>query len=94
MNYLVALTRGGSPSVDLMVATPNGKKTVTVQVKTAIQARFVKRKRTAGIGNFPAKQKNFAVSRSSMRLSISRVVQENRQGRCKCQMSSSFLPTS
>ena len=40
MNYLVALTRGGSPAVDLMVATPNGEKTVTIQVKTMIQARF------------------------------------------------------
>ena len=40
MNYLVALTRGGSPLVDLMVGTLDGKKTVTVQVKTAIQARF------------------------------------------------------
>ena len=38
MDYLVALTRGGSPSVDLMVGSPNGKKTVTIQVKTARQA--------------------------------------------------------
>ena len=40
MGYLVALTRGGSPSVDLMVATPNGKKTVTIQVKTRKQGSF------------------------------------------------------
>jgi len=38
MGYLVALTRGGSPSVDLMVGTPNGQKTATIQVKTAIKA--------------------------------------------------------
>lgn len=34
MGYIVALTRSGSPSIDLMVASPNGKKTVTIQVKT------------------------------------------------------------
>ena len=34
MGYIVALTRSGSPSIDLMVASPNGNKTVTIQVKT------------------------------------------------------------
>lgn len=38
MNYLVALTRGGSPSVDLMVGTIDGQKAVTIQVKTAQKA--------------------------------------------------------
>ena len=38
MGYLVALTKAGSPSVDLMVGTPDGQKTVTVQVKTSSQA--------------------------------------------------------
>ena len=49
MGYLVALTRGGSPSVDLMVATPNGKKTVTIQVKTGDSGIFrSKETRTSG----------------------------------------------
>jgi len=38
MGYLVALTRGGSPTVDLMVGTPDGKKMVTIQVKTKNKA--------------------------------------------------------
>src|SRR3990172_9316203 len=46
MGYLVALTRGGAPSVDLMVGTPDGKKTVTIQVKTANKA-FLKYKKRA-----------------------------------------------
>ena len=45
MGYLVALTRGGSPSVDLMVGTADGKKTVTIQVKTANQAFFSYKKK-------------------------------------------------
>jgi hypothetical protein len=40
MGYLVALTRGGSPSVDLMVGTPDGRETVTIQVKTASNAFY------------------------------------------------------
>ena len=47
MGYLVAMTRGGSPSVDLMVATHDGKSTVTVQVKTAKNA-WLKSKRGEG----------------------------------------------
>ncbi len=38
MNYLAALTRGGSPSVDVFAGTVNGQKTVTIQVKTARNA--------------------------------------------------------
>lgn len=34
MGYLVALTRGGSPSVDLMVGDIDGRKTLSIQVKT------------------------------------------------------------
>jgi hypothetical protein len=40
MGYVVALTRSGSPSVDLMVGTPDGKKAVTIQVKTATEASY------------------------------------------------------
>jgi hypothetical protein len=35
---LVGLTRGGSPSVDLMVGTADGQKTVAIQVKTKNEA--------------------------------------------------------
>jgi hypothetical protein len=38
MGYVAALPRGGSPSVDLMVGTVDGRNTVTVQVKTKSQA--------------------------------------------------------
>ncbi|MGA2069134.1 MAG: hypothetical protein ABSG86_29540 [Thermoguttaceae bacterium] len=38
MRYLVALTRGGSPSVDLMAWTLDGNKSVAIQVKTAERA--------------------------------------------------------
>ena len=38
MGYLVALTRGGSPAVDLMVGSADGRKTVAIQVKTSQQA--------------------------------------------------------
>ena len=38
MGYLVALTRGGSPSVDVMIGTADGKKVVTIQVKTKTKA--------------------------------------------------------
>ena len=34
MGLLVALTRGGSPTVDLMVSDIHGKKAISVQVKT------------------------------------------------------------
>jgi hypothetical protein len=34
LGYLVALTKSGSPSVDLMVSSLDGQKTVTIQVKT------------------------------------------------------------
>ena len=39
MDLLVALTRSGAPAVDLMVASPDGQKTVAIQVKTARWAR-------------------------------------------------------
>lgn len=43
--YLVALTRGGSPVADILVANPQGTKTVSVQVKTSSYAwREFKRK--------------------------------------------------
>jgi hypothetical protein len=48
MDYLVALTRSGSPSIDLMVATADGKKTVTIQVKTAKKAFFPPTKKHPG----------------------------------------------
>ena len=48
MGYLAALTRGGSPSVDLMVGTADGRKTVTIQVKTMIDASFKKGGRVVG----------------------------------------------
>jgi len=39
MGYPVALTRGGSPTVDLMVGNLTGEETVSVQVKTSSGAR-------------------------------------------------------
>jgi len=39
MGYVVALTRGGSPSVDLLVSNQSGSMTVSIQVKTAWWAR-------------------------------------------------------
>lgn len=38
MGFPVALTRGGSPSVDLMVGSLDGKDTVSIQVKTSNNA--------------------------------------------------------
>ena len=38
MGYLVALTRSGAPSVDLMVGTADGRNAVAIQVKTNNQA--------------------------------------------------------
>lgn len=35
MGYVVALPRGGSPAVDLLVSSVDGKKSIAVQVKTA-----------------------------------------------------------
>ena len=37
LNLVVALPRGGVPSSDLLVTTPNGSKTISLQVKTATQ---------------------------------------------------------
>ena len=37
LNLVVALPRGGVPSSDLLVTTPNGGKTITLQIKTASQ---------------------------------------------------------
>ena len=39
MGYLPALTRGGSPSVDILVASKNGSRTVAIQVKTKTSAK-------------------------------------------------------
>ncbi len=67
MGYLVALTRGGSPSVDLMVTTPNGKKTVTIQVKTATQAFLrVKRKPEQSCWYWPVGSKALDLSGESV----------------------------
>lgn len=38
MGYVVALTRGGSPTVDLLASTSTGTSTIPVQVKTASSA--------------------------------------------------------
>jgi len=35
MGFPVALTRGGSPTVDLMVGDPRGSATISIQVKTS-----------------------------------------------------------
>jgi len=40
MGYLAALTRGGSPSVDVLAANASGTNTVGIQVKTATSARY------------------------------------------------------
>src|SRR5690606_18564420 len=37
--YCAALTRAGSPGVDVLVATPGGERAVSLQVKTARSAR-------------------------------------------------------
>ena len=39
MGYPVALTRGGSPAVDLLVTGPDGKEAISIQVKTSSGAR-------------------------------------------------------
>jgi len=44
MGYVVAVTRGGSPSIDLMVATSDGRKVVNIQVKTMGHAYFPSKK--------------------------------------------------
>ena len=45
MGYPVALTRGGSPAIDLMVADITGRTAISIQVKTSNWARrsYVKR---------------------------------------------------
>ena len=35
MGYLVAMTRGGTPSIDLMVCHPSGAPSISLQVKTS-----------------------------------------------------------
>jgi hypothetical protein len=46
---LPALTRGGSPSVDILVASRDGSNTVSIQVKTSSSAKreFVRKKQPA-----------------------------------------------
>jgi len=39
MGFPVALTRGGSPAVDLMVSGPDGRRAISIQVKTSSGAR-------------------------------------------------------
>jgi hypothetical protein len=43
-NYIAALTRGGSPSVDILASSIDGKRTLGIQVKTSNWA-FRERKR-------------------------------------------------
>jgi hypothetical protein len=45
MGYIVALPRAGVPSLDLIVATPDGQKTLAIQVKTASQAFHLAKKK-------------------------------------------------
>ena len=45
LNLVVALPRGGVPSSDLLVTTPGGNKTISLQVKTALPFNFTKSKR-------------------------------------------------
>lgn len=40
MGYLPALTRGGSPSVDILVANSDGTRTIAIQVKTSTSAWY------------------------------------------------------
>jgi len=44
MGFPVALTRGGTPNIDLMVADPTGKTAVSIQVKTSSWARRFRKK--------------------------------------------------
>jgi hypothetical protein len=39
MGYLVAMTRGGSPTVDLLVGDLSGEAAISIQVKTSSGAR-------------------------------------------------------
>jgi hypothetical protein len=39
MGYVVALTRGGSPTADILVSTKASDRTIAIQVKTATWAR-------------------------------------------------------
>lgn len=39
MGYVVALTRGGSPTADILVSTQSSDRTIALQVKTATWAR-------------------------------------------------------
>jgi hypothetical protein len=65
--YLVALTRGGSPSIDLMVATSDGQKAVTIQVKTATNASVpCKRKPENSLWNWPVGSKALDLSGESV----------------------------
>src|SRR5258706_4615753 len=46
MGFMVAMPRGGSPSVDLLVSTPDGRRTLGVQVKTGKHSQYIyKRKK-------------------------------------------------
>lgn len=42
--YCAALTRAGSPGVDVLAATPGGERTISIQVKTSTSARSGVRK--------------------------------------------------
>jgi len=58
MGYVVALTRGGSPSADLLVSTQSATKSVAIQVKTATWAgRWFKRKPENNRWEWPMQKK-------------------------------------
>lgn len=58
-----ALTRGGSPNVDILVSSQDGRRSVALQVKTASSAkRDFKRKKTANYWLWDVGQKALSMS--------------------------------
>jgi hypothetical protein len=56
LNLVVALPRGGVPSSDLLVTTSEGKKTISLQVKTALSRNFTKSKKYEDYYSWPVSE--------------------------------------
>jgi len=79
MGYPVALTRGGSPAVDLMVGDLQGRSAVSIQVKTSDWAwRGFKRKTENNHWEWTSDRRraNFEATLSSTPSSISSGIQD------------------
>lgn len=63
MRFVVAVPRGGSPAIDILVSTPEGSRALGVQVKTGQNARYVykRKKKTVWIWPMGLKEAENAV---------------------------------